>query len=99
MIKTISLKFYLRLIEKNLSSSFLSLPITPESFVSLNIFNESLSYSLKAESPKMDCFSLLGNIGGNLSLILEVSFFNICEFVKVIINMIFIKKRNLAYKL
>jgi hypothetical protein len=95
-LKTISWKYYLGLIERNLSSGFLKLPIKPEtateSFVSLSIFYESLSYSITTESPQMDWISLLGSIGGNLGLFLGVSFFSLCELVEVLIEIYFIEK-------
>jgi hypothetical protein len=96
-MKTISWKFYLGLIEKYLSSGFLKLPISPEtateSFVSLSIFYESLSYTYTTESPQIDWISLLGSIGGNLSLVLGVSIFSLCELVEVLIEIYFIEKK------
>ena len=98
-LKTISWKFYHGLIERNLSSGFLTLPISPEkaleSFVSLNVFYESLSYSLTIESPQLDLFSLLASIGGNLGLILGVSLFSICELVEVLIEFYLFKPQRI----
>ena len=96
-LKTISWKFYLGLIQKNLSSGFLTLPITPEkaieSFVSLNIFYESLSYSITTLSPKMNAFSLIAEIGGHLGLILGVSVFSAFQVIELIIELCVFKFR------
>ena len=81
----------------SLSSGFLKSPISPEtateSFVSLSIFYESLSYTITTESPQIDWISLLGRMGGNLSLVLGVSFFSLCELVEVLIEIYFIEKK------
>jgi hypothetical protein len=54
-----------------------------ESVTRVNIFYESLSYTVSTETPQMDFVSLLANIGGNLGLFLGVSLFSICELVEV----------------
>jgi hypothetical protein len=97
-MKTISWKYYLSLIEKNLFSGFLKLPIKPEtateSFVSLNIFYESLSYTITTESPQMDSSTLLAEIGGNLGLILGMSVFSACQVVEFLIELCCFFKRK-----
>jgi hypothetical protein len=69
----------------NLSSDFLNrtlnTQIARESIVEVQIFYESLSYSLTTESPQMDAVYLLGSIGGNLGLFLGISVFSICELI------------------
>ena len=54
-----------------------------ESVTRVNIFYESLSYTVSTEAPQIDFVSLLANIGGNLGLFLGVSLFSICELVEV----------------
>ena len=63
-----------------------------ESFINVNIFYSSLSFILTTESPQMNWISLLGSIGGNLSLFLGVSLFSLCEFVEAAIEIFFILK-------
>ena len=58
-----------------------------QSFVTLNIFYDSLSYELSTESPQIDLVSLLASIGGNLSLFLGVSVFSLCELIEVFIEL------------
>ena len=83
---------------RNLSSDFVTKPINSEtvsqSIVSLNIFYESLSYTLSTESPQMDVISLLANIGGHLGLFLGISVFSLCEIVEVAMEMILIKLKK-----
>ena len=85
---------------KNLSSDFVTKPINSEtvskSIVSLNIFYESLSYTLSTESPQMDSISLLANIGGHLGLFLGVSVFSLCEIVEVAMEIILIKFKKIT---
>ena len=65
-----------------------------QSIVKVNIFYESLSYTLMTESQQMDIVSLLASIGGNLGLFLGVSLFSLCEIVEVIIEMYYILKER-----
>ena len=77
----------------NLMSDFekreLNLFDLQESFVHVNIFYDSLSYTESIESPRMDFVSLLASIGGNLSLFLGVSFFSLFEIVQVTFEIVF----------
>ena len=57
-----------------------------ESFVSLSIFYESLSYQISTESAKRDFVSLIASIGGNLGLFLGLSVFSLGEIVQVLIE-------------
>ena len=57
-----------------------------ESVVRMTVYNDSLSYTLSTESPKMDIVSLLANIGGNLGLFMGVSMFSLCELLEVLIE-------------
>ena len=65
-----------------------------ESIVRVNIFYESLSYTLATESPKLDGISLLGEIGGNLGLFLGISVFSVCEVIEVAIEIFFILNKR-----
>jgi hypothetical protein len=60
-----------------------------ESVVRVNIFYDSLSYTMSTESPKMDVVSLLSNIGGNLGLFLGVSLISVCELIEALIEIFF----------
>jgi hypothetical protein len=70
----------------NLASDFINRTIdstqAEKSFIGLNIFYDSLSYTLTTESPQMDWVTLLGSIGGNLGLFLGVSVFSLCEMLR-----------------
>jgi hypothetical protein len=83
---------------KNLSADFINRSIKSEtiarSIVKMNIFYESLSYTLVTESPKMNGVSLLASIGGSLGLFLGVSTFSLFEVVEFIITIIFIKMKG-----
>jgi len=65
-----------------------------ESFVNVNIFYESLSYTLTNESPQMDAVYLLGAIGGNLGLFLGISVFSFSEIVVAAIEIIFVFRKS-----
>ena len=94
-LRLTSWNYYLNLLNKYLSQLFLSSPVSREtainSFVSLNIFYDSLSYTLTYETPQLDWISLLGSVGGNLGLLLGVSLFSLCELAEVILEIYFIK--------
>jgi hypothetical protein len=94
-------KYFLDFIQSNnsnLTSDFinrtLNLKTAKDSFVQVNIFYDSLSYTLTTESPQMDVISLLGSIGGNLGLFLGVSVFSLCELIEVSIQIYFILKQR-----
>ena len=78
----------------HLTSDFINRPIdstqAEKSFIRLNIFYDSLSYTLTTESPQMDWVTLLGSIGGNLGLFLGVSVFSFCELVEVLVEIYYI---------
>jgi len=82
----------------NLASDFINRTIDAsnieKSFLTVNIFYDSLSYTLTTESPQIDFVSLLGSIGGNLGLFLGVNIFSLCEIIEVVIEILFITKRN-----
>jgi hypothetical protein len=80
-----------------LSSDFVSTKITPEkaqeSIVRLNIFYDSLSYTLSEESPQLDMVTLIANIGGNLGLFLGMSMFSFCELITTLIELYYFYKK------
>ena len=83
----------------NLNSDFENRTIdaatSKESFVYVNIFYSSLSYTLTTETPQMNIVSLLASIGGNLGLFMGVSVFSLCEIVEAFIKIYyFLKKEN-----
>ena len=75
---------------RNLSADFVSMPISNEkatnSFVTVNMYYDSLSYSLSTEFPQMDLVALLASIGGNLGLFLGVSVFSMGELVQLLLE-------------
>ena len=79
---------------KNLASDFKKTPLNANtaanSVVKVNIFYDSMSYTLSTESAKMDIVSLLASIGGNLGLFLGVSVFSLCELIEVAIEIFFV---------
>ena len=84
---------------KKLSSDFIKFrsinsETVARSIVKMNIFYESLSYTLVTESPKLNGVSLLASIGGSLGLFLGVSTFSLFEVVEFIITIIFIKMKG-----
>ena len=87
-----------RIKNSNLANDFINKTINvttvEKSLVKVNLFYESLSYTETTESPKMDIFSLLGSIGGNLGLFLGVSVFSLCEIIEVLIEIYFISKKG-----
>ena len=78
----------------NLASDFINRTFNSmtasESFVSLNIFYDSLSYIRTSESPQMNVVALLASIGGNLDLFLSLSVFSLCELIEVFIEVFYI---------
>ena len=78
----------------NLASDFINRTLDSstvrESFVQVNVFYESLSYSLTTESAQWDANSLLGSIGGNLGLFLGMSVFSLSELVVLGIEIFFV---------
>lgn len=78
-----------------LSSDFINRTIDAtsarESFVKLNIYYDSLSYTETTEAPQMDIISLLASIGGNLSLFLGLSVFSLFELIEVLLMIVYFK--------
>ncbi len=62
-----------------------------KSFVSLNIFYNSLTYEISTESPQTDFIWLFASIGGYSGLFLGVSVFSLFEPFIVLIEIFFIK--------
>ena len=64
-----------------------------KSIRSLNIFYNTLSYTLTSESPKMDIVSLCASIGGHLGLFMGISVFSLGEILQVIIEYALMSKK------
>jgi hypothetical protein len=92
--------YYLDLINErpSLRSDFLASNLTLEkalkSFLVLNIYYDSLSYTRITESPQMDFIALLGSVGGNMGLFLGVSVFSLFEIVEVLLEIYFIRAKK-----
>ena len=56
------------------------------SSVALNVFYDSLSYTMSTESPQMNVVSLLASIGGTLSLFLGLSVFSLLEIGQIVVG-------------
>jgi hypothetical protein len=76
-------------VERNLDSNR-----AKESIVKINIFYDSLSYTISTESAKMEVVSLLSNMGGNLGLFLGVSLISLCEIIEALIEICIAFKHN-----
>ena len=79
-----------------LSSDFINRSLDDEntilkSIVKLNVFYDSLAYTISTESPQWDIVSLVASIGGNLGLFLGVCMFSLGEMVITLIEIILIK--------
>ena len=62
-----------------------------QSFVKLNIFYETLSYTNSEESPQWDIVSLVASIGGNLGLFTGLCMFSLGELLIALIELILYK--------
>ena len=85
-----------------LIADFANTPITAETasnkFVQLNLFYDSLTYSLSTDSPSMDIVTLLSNVGGTLGLFLGVSVLSLCELVHVMVESFVLVKHRFKQK-
>jgi hypothetical protein len=59
-------------------------------FIGLRVYYKNLKYTIISESPKMEVYNLVSNIGGNWSLFLGISFLSIIELVEIIIEIFLI---------
>ena len=82
----------------NLLAEFVTRPLNKdtarESIVQLNLFYNSLSYTVLSESPKMDLISLLAAIGGHMGLFLGISVLSLFELVEVLIEMVYLYRHK-----
>ena len=82
----------------NLSSDFIGKPVNAQqagdSIVSMDIYYDSLSYTLSTESAKLDIVSLLASIGGNMGLFMGISMLSVCELVEILIEIYLQKKKE-----
>ena len=81
----------------NLQSDFVNNVIdimaVEKSIAFVNVFYDSLSYTLTTESPQIDGIKLYADIGGNLGFYLGVSLFSFFEVVELVVEIIFILKK------
>ena len=82
----------------NLSADFVTQHVNVntvrESIAKVNIFYDSLSYVNIEESPALDIWTLVANMGGNWGLFLSVNLFSIAEIVTTLIEIYFYKRDN-----
>jgi hypothetical protein len=97
-LSQLSPKTYAKLLQKspNIRSDFIGRSLEDESVVlqsvaRLNIFYDSLSYTISTESPQTDMVSLIANIGGNLGLFMGVCLFSMGEMVVTLVELLFLK--------
>lgn len=81
---------YADLIRERFSSHFIdkeiSLQTVKESIVRLNIYYETLSYTLTYDTPQSNIVTLIATIGGNLGLFLGVSLLTLSEIIVALIE-------------
>jgi len=67
-------------------------------FVNVNLFYNSLAYTLSEETPSLDVVGLLANIGGTMGLFLGISLLHVCELAEAFIELGFLiaekRRRN-----
>jgi len=83
----------------NLSSDFMSRSLNDQSVIlqsvaRLNIYYDSLSYTITEESAQMDISSLVSQIGGNLGLFMGVCLFSLGEIVITFIEILLLKLKT-----
>lgn len=64
----------------------ITLDLVQSYLIKVNIFYDSLSYTVVTESPSITVVSLLSNIGGILSLFLGVSILSVVELMEILIE-------------
>ena len=78
----------------NLRIDFNGRPVNAEAarrtFVSVDLFYDTLAYTLSTETPSMDVVALLANIGGTMGLFLGVSLLHVCELVEAFVELGFL---------
>jgi len=81
-------------LKNDFSTKNLTLEKARKSFVVLNVYYDSLSYTQISELPQMDIIALLGSVGGNLGLFMGVSVFSFFEIAIVLLEIYFIRANN-----
>jgi len=87
----------------------LNYEIIKQSVLSLNVFYDTLSYTEYIESPKLEIFDLVSNIGGIIGVFVGASLLSVFEIVEVAIEIlavlfkktsvtVFIGSKGLAHK-
>ena len=82
----------------NLSSDFKTVPIDTErarqSVARMNIYYDTLSYTISEDFAKWDIITLIASIGGNLGLFLGVCMFSFVEIFTTLLQIYFYQKKN-----
>ena len=83
----------------HLSSDFNTTPINSDTasnkFVQLNVYYDSLTYSVSTDTPSMDIVAFLANIGGTLGLFLGLSLLSVCELIYVLVEIVLASKSKI----
>lgn len=66
--------------------------------ININVYFDSLRYSLITESPKTQLFDLVSNIGGTLGLFIGISFLSFFEIIEILIEIVLINLENRIHR-
>ena len=67
---------------------------TKDNIIHVNIYYNTLTYTLKTESQLRDIVSVLAYVGGIISLFLGASVFSLFELIEVLLNIYYIRKNK-----
>ena len=85
----------------NLVQDFVTKPINSEnaknSFVAVNVYYESLSYTYSEEDVACDWICLISNIGGTMGLFMGAGILSLAEIVEVLMELFFIFKEGAVF--
>ena len=90
--------FYLRQIQSNSNltvdyvTKLLNSDTAAKSLVSVNLFYESLSYTLSEEDPACDWICMIANIGGTMGLFMGAGLLSLGEVIEVLMELFFLFK-------
>ena len=82
----------------NLAMDFVTQPINSanaqKSIVSVNIFYDSLSYTLSEEEVACDWVCVVSNIGGTLGLFMGAGILSLGEIIEVLMEVFFLFRKS-----
>jgi hypothetical protein len=82
----------------NLAADFVTRQINAktvkDSMIRLNIFYDSLSYSMTEESPQWTITNLIATLGGNLGLFMGLGLLSLGEMLTALIEVFLLKKNS-----